>query len=141
MGLSAQAQNQSADAQRASLISQAAQMRQEEDMAAAAARSANMSNFYENLGNIGRENKFHNMISENKSLPFAYDKDGRIVFRPGQTMTEEQRQALEQEKNTDEELEALRQQYFTPLTEAPATNAYGGRLRNRRQKTRKNHGK
>lgn len=141
MGLSAQAQNQSADTQRASLISQAAQMRQEEDMAAAAARSANMSNFYENLSNIGRENAFRNILSENKSLSFDYDRDGRIVFKPGQTMTEEQRQAYEQEKYTDEQLEALRQQYFAPPAEGPATNAYGGRLRNRRQKTRKNHGK
>lgn len=141
MGLSAQAQNQGADAQRASLISQAAQMRQEEDMAAAAARSANMSNFYENLGNIGRENKFLNMISGNKSLAFDYDNNGGFAFKPGQTMTEEQRQAYEQGRYTDEELAALRQQYFAPPTEGPATNAYGGRLRNRRQKTRKNHGK
>lgn len=141
MGLSAQAQNQSADTQRASLISQAAQMRQEEDMAAAVARSANMSNFYENLGNIGRENKFLNMISGNKSLAFDYDDKEGFAFKPGQSMTEEQRQAYEQGKYTDEQLEALRQQYFQPLAEESVTNAYGGRLRNRRQKTRKNHGK
>lgn len=81
MGLSAQAQNQSADTQRASLISQAAQMRQEEDMAAAAARSANMSNFYENLGNIGRENFVSNQINSNDAFLYGLNDDGTSFYK------------------------------------------------------------
>ena len=58
--MAADAQNaqiaQGRDRLRASLMSQAAQMREASDTALNASRSANTTNFFDNLGSIGREN-------------------------------------------------------------------------------------
>ena len=58
--MSADAQNaqlaQNRDRLRSSLMTQAAQMREASDTALEATRSANLTNFFDNLGGIGREN-------------------------------------------------------------------------------------
>lgn len=132
MGLSAQAQNQGADAQRASLISQAARMRQEEDMAAAAARSANMSNFYENLGNIGRENFISNQINSNDAFLYGTNDDGTSFYK--QLKDAIMADILGQ---TSPGTEAGTEAGMENGTEVPVKR-YGGRIRKNR---RKSHGK
>ena len=56
--LSAEQANQNADIQRANYILQQARLRDEIDTATSAAISANRSNFFKNLGNIGNDNYY-----------------------------------------------------------------------------------
>lgn len=52
--------NQNADVQRANFMMQQAKMMDDIDTATSAARSANISNFFKNIGNIGTDNYYKN---------------------------------------------------------------------------------
>lgn len=62
---------------RASLLSNAAQMRENADAQLEASRSANMTNFFDNLGGIGTENFIMNQIASNPSLYYQYTAPGK----------------------------------------------------------------
>lgn len=74
--MSADAQNaqlaQNRDRLRSSLMTQAAQMREAADTALEATRSANLTNFFDNLGAVGQENFIMNQIASNPSLYYEY---------------------------------------------------------------------
>lgn len=61
----------------------AAELRQKELEAKSAARSLNLSNFINSLGDIGRENLNINMINTDKSKYFRFNKDGTIEYKGG----------------------------------------------------------
>lgn len=61
----------------------AAELRQKERTAAAAARSANLSNFINSLGDIGRENFQRNMIMQDPSKYYYLDNNGDIIYKSG----------------------------------------------------------
>lgn len=59
----------------------AAELRQRERQQAAAARSANLSNFINSLGDIGRENFARNMIVSDPSKYYSIGANGKITYK------------------------------------------------------------
>lgn len=59
----------------------ASELRQKERLASTSARSANLSNFINSLGDIGRENFSRNMIMSDKSKYYAVDNAGKITYK------------------------------------------------------------
>lgn len=59
----------------------AAELRQKERLAATASRSANLSNFINSLGDIGRENYQRNMIISDPSKYYYIDSNGNAVYK------------------------------------------------------------
>lgn len=59
----------------------AAELRQRERQQAAAARSANLSNFINSLGDIGRENFVMNQINENDALLYGVGRHGESGYK------------------------------------------------------------
>ena len=59
----------------------AAELRQKERQAATAARSANLSNFINSLGNIGRENYQRNMIITDPSKYYSIGPNGEVIYK------------------------------------------------------------
>lgn len=59
----------------------AAELRQKERLAATASRSANLSNFINSLGDIGRENYQRNMIISDPSKYYYIDSSGNVVYK------------------------------------------------------------
>ncbi|MDR0912100.1 MAG: hypothetical protein LBM96_05820 [Methanobrevibacter sp.] len=81
MGLETQKINKENDALRSNLLLQELQMRDAIKLRNDAAKSANLSNFYNNLGNLGKENFNRNMINAMQSFGYYIDKDGNIKFK------------------------------------------------------------
>lgn len=67
-----QAARQAANEARLKGITQAAALREEIDKQRAASRSANLTNLFENLGNLGREQYIMDMIKENPALLYDW---------------------------------------------------------------------
>lgn len=59
----------------------AAELRQRERQQAAAARSANLSNFINSLGDIGRENFARNMIVSDPSKYYSIGANGEVTYK------------------------------------------------------------
>ena len=59
----------------------AAELRQKERQAATVARSANLSNFINSLGDIGRENFSRNMIASDPSKYYSIGSNGEIHYK------------------------------------------------------------
>ena len=88
--MSADAQNaqlaQNRDRLRSSLMTQAAQMREDADTALEATRSANLTNFFDNMGGIGQDNMAQNW--RNRLIDVGYFGAGsdRVVRKNGGRM-------------------------------------------------------
>lgn len=61
----------------------ASELRQKERQASALARSTNLSNFINSLGDIGRENFSRNMIVSDPSKYYTINADGTITYKNG----------------------------------------------------------
>ena len=61
----------------------AAEIRQRERQQSSAARSANLSNFINSIGDIGRENYARNMILTDPSKYYYIGKDGEVIYKDG----------------------------------------------------------
>lgn len=64
-------------------IMAASDIRQKERQASAQARSTNLSNFINSLGDIGRENFSRNMIVSDPSKYYTINADGTITYKNG----------------------------------------------------------
>ena len=62
-------------------LAQAAALRDSIDQRVGAARSANISNFINSLGNIGRENFAFNVINKSKSRNYGITDSGNISHK------------------------------------------------------------
>ena len=62
-------------------IMQAAGMREDISSRSAAAKSANLSNFFDSLGDIGREEFTRNMITSNPAYNYTVDRSGRVKYK------------------------------------------------------------
>ena len=62
-------------------LAQAAALRDSIDQRVGAARSANISNFINSLGNIGRENFAFNVINKSKSRKYGISNSGNISYK------------------------------------------------------------
>lgn len=59
----------------------ASELRQKERLASTSARSANLSNFINSLGDIGRENFSRNMIVGDKSKYYTLGPNGELIYK------------------------------------------------------------
>lgn len=87
MGLKAAMANQEAAlkarSSRLSGVAQAMAMRDAIDSRRGASMSANMTNFFNSLGDIGREEYSRNMIMSNPALYYSIDSKGNISYKNG----------------------------------------------------------
>ena len=97
-GMTADAQNaslaQNRDQMKASLLSNVAQMRENSDAMLEQSRSMNLTNMYDNLGNIGRENFIFNQVRSNPFLLYNLENlkgVSRFVGRDGGMLTKKNR--------------------------------------------------
>ena len=74
--------NRDLDAKRMEGILTAARLRADEKQRAAAARSANLTTFLDNLGALGQENMAFNMVRNNKSEYYGINRDGSLYYKP-----------------------------------------------------------
>lgn len=72
MAMKAAIANQSADELRLKSAMTQAQMREQADATASAAKSANITNFFDNLGAIGKENFIMDMLERNPALLYNW---------------------------------------------------------------------
>lgn len=87
MGLKAAMANQEAAlksrSQRLSGVAQAMTVRDAVDARRGASMSANFTNFFNSLGDIGREEYSRNMIMSNPALYYSIDSNGNISYKNG----------------------------------------------------------
>lgn len=62
-------------------INAATELRQKERLASEAAKSANLSNFINSLGDIGRENFARNMVTSDPSKYYTIDNNGQVSYK------------------------------------------------------------
>lgn len=81
--LQADLANQAQDRLRLQARTTQAQMRTHADAMASAGRAANISNFLDSLGEIGREEFGRNMLISNPALYYSIDRNGKISYKNG----------------------------------------------------------
>ena len=90
--LRAQMANAQTAAQRANIIqnalTQAAALKLGEKNRIQEARSLNLTNFFDNLGNIGWEAVNRNMINDNDALLYAFERNGLSPYKGGITRSQ-----------------------------------------------------
>lgn len=62
-------------------VTEAARMRGDAKARSAAARSANLSNFFDSIGDIGREEFSRNMIESNPAYGYSIDRKGNVSYK------------------------------------------------------------
>ena len=99
---------------RLSGITQAMQMRNAIDAARSASISANMSNFFNSLGDIGREEYAKNMIVSNPALYYSIDSKGNITYKNGfDELTEAQKEEVRRDAAKRAESKKAKGGYLT----------------------------
>ena len=83
MGLKASIANQANDRLRLQARTTQAQLRDQADARSSAGRAANLTNLFDSLGEIGREEFSRNMIQTNPALYYSIDSSGRITYKNG----------------------------------------------------------
>ena len=74
-------------------IMQAAGMREEAGARSSAAKSANLTNFFDSLGNIGREEFSRNMIESNPALGYTIDRSGKVRYKKPKSGTKSKKKS------------------------------------------------
>lgn len=72
-----------------------AQMRDQERNMVDAAKSAQLTKFFDNLGDVGREEFQRNTINSNPSNYYRIGRDGKINYKNMDSLTEEQRKEVQ----------------------------------------------
>lgn len=72
----------------------AAQMREAERNNTDAARSANLTRFFDNLGEIGRESFSRNMVNFNPANYYTLDSSGKIRYKGMDDLDEDQKESV-----------------------------------------------
>lgn len=74
-------------------IMQAAGMREEAGAGSSAAKSANLTNFFDSLGDIGREEFSRNMIESNPALGYTIDRSGKVRYKKPESGTKSKKKS------------------------------------------------
>lgn len=74
-------------------IMQAAGMREEAGARSSAAKSANLTNFFDSLGDIGREEFSRNMIESNPALGYTIDRSGKVRYKKPKSGTKSKKKS------------------------------------------------
>lgn len=74
-------------------IMQAAGMREEAGARSSVAKSANLTNFFDSLGDIGREEFSRNMIESNPALGYTIDRRGKVRYKKPKSGTKSKKKS------------------------------------------------
>lgn len=104
MGLKAAMANQEAAlkarSSRLSGVAQAMAVRDAVDARRGASMSANLTNFFNSLGDIGREEYSRNMIMSNPALYYSIDSKGNVTYKNGyETLSEAEKKEVRDAAN------------------------------------------
>lgn len=79
-----------------------AQLRDQAEARASAGRTANLTNLFNSLGEIGREEFSRNMIQSNPALYYSIDRSGRITYKNGyDELSEAEKKVVRDAANRD----------------------------------------
>lgn len=118
MGLKAAMANQEAQqkARSAKLsgVAQAMTMRDAVDARRGASMSANMTNFFNSLGDIGREEYSRNMIMSNPALYYSIDSKGNVSYKNGyENLSEAEKKEVRDAANKAKKKKKAKGDYLT----------------------------
>lgn len=74
-------------------IMHAAGMREDTGARSSAAKSANLTNFFDSLGDIGREEFSRNMIKSNPALGYTIDRGGKVSYKKSKSDTKSKKKS------------------------------------------------
>ena len=118
MGLKAAMANQEAAlkarSSRLSGVAQAMTVRDAVDARRGASMSANLTNFFNSLGDIGREEYSRNMIMSNPALYYSIDNKGNISYKNGyENLSEAEKEEVRNTANKAKEKRKAKSGYLT----------------------------
>lgn len=118
MGLKAAMANQEAAlkarSSRLSGVAQAMAVRDAVDARRGASMSANLTNFFNSLGDIGREEYSRNMIMSNPALYYSIDSKGNITYKNGyESLSEAEKKEVRDAVNKAKEKQKAKGGYLT----------------------------
>ena len=91
-----------------------AQLRDQADARASAGRAANLTNLFDSLGEIGREEFSRNMIQTNPALYYSIDSSGRITYKNGyEDLSEAEKKVVRDAANRDKGKKKAKGGYLT----------------------------
>lgn len=91
-----------------------AQLREQAEARAAAGRSANLTNLFDSLGEIGREEFSRNMIQSNPALYYSIDRNGHITYKNGyDELSEAEKKSVREAANRDKKNRRAKGGYLT----------------------------
>ena len=107
LALKAAIANQRNDELRLKARTTQAQLRDQAEARASAGRTANLTNLFDSLGEIGREDFSRNMIQSNPALYYSIDRSGRITYKNGyDELSEAEKKAVRDAANRDKKKRA-----------------------------------
>lgn len=118
MGLKAAMANQEAAlkarSSRLSGVAQAMAVRDAVDARRGASMSANLTNFFNSLGDIGREEYSRNMIMSNPALYYSIDSKGNVTYKNGyETLSEAEKKEVRDAVNKAKKKKKAKGGYLT----------------------------
>ena len=118
MGLKAAMANQEAalrtGSSRLSGVAQAMAVRDAVDARRGASMSANLTNFFNSLGDIGREEYSRNMIMSNPALYYSIDSKGNVTYKNGyETLSEAEKKEVRDAANKAKKKKKAKGGYLT----------------------------
>lgn len=118
MGLKAAMANQEAALKarnsRLSGVAQAMAVRDAVDARRGASMSANLTNFFNSLGDIGREEYSRNMIMSNPALYYSIDSKGNVTYKNGyETLSEAEKKEVRDAANKAKKKKKAKGGYLT----------------------------
>lgn len=91
-----------------------AQLRDQADARSSAGRAANLTNLFDSLGDIGREEFSRNMIQTNPALYYSIDSRGRISYKNGyEDLSEAEKKVVRDAANKDKKKKKAKGGYLT----------------------------
>ena len=114
MGLKANIAKQESDKLRLQARTAQAQLRDQADARASAGRAANLTNLFDSLGDIGREEFSRNMIQTNPALYYSIDGNGNITYKNGyDDLSEAEKKVVRDAANKDKDRKKAKGGYLT----------------------------
>lgn len=102
MALKAAIANKDNDKIRLQARTAQAQLREQAEARASAGRTANLTNLFDSLGEIGREEFSRNMIQSNPALYYSIDRNGNITYKNGyEDLSEAEKKVVRDTANKD----------------------------------------
>lgn len=91
-----------------------AQLRDQADARASAGRAANLTNLFDSLGNIGREEFSRNMIQTSPEFYYSIDRKGDIIYKNGyDALSEVEKKVVRDAANKDKNRRKAKGGYLT----------------------------